>query len=185
MCLVLASASVFCADTEVKATPASAQPTGNSPLTRIDSVNIYGTAVGGDGALQTGTSFKVNEVYSLQIKVGWRRISDGLHILQLRFTTPEGTVYETNQTPFVIRNRGRASEAANTAQAVSLKDVAHPVAVQPTRELPGGVNEVWSELAMAGTWAQRLPGSWKMEVLLDGNVTVYDTRNFTLQAGGQ
>lgn len=185
LCLVLASACGYCADTAAKAAePAPSKLASDPPLTRIDSVNVYGAVVGGDGALQDGSTFQVNDIYSLQIRVVWRRIPDGLHVLQLKFTTPEGTVYETNATPFVVRTRGRQSAAMAQPTTAQLKDVVHPIAAQISRDVPGGGQEVWAELLMAGTWAQRLPGDWKMEVLLDGVPTVYDTRHFTLQAGG-
>ena len=182
LCLIQMAACGYCADAEATApaAPAASPLASDPPLTRIDSVNVYGAIVGGDGALQSGPTFSVNNVYSLQIQVVWRRIPDGLHVLQLKFTTPEGTVYETSATPFVVRSRGTQSMMT---QMANLKDVVHPVAVQPARAVPGGLQEVWAELLMAGTWAQRLPGDWKMEVLLDGTPTVYDTKNFNLQVG--
>ena len=152
---------------------------GTTPLVRIDGAAVYGLVVGGEGALSFGPEFRTNDIYALEVKVTWRRIPDGLHLLQLRYITPEEQVYEVTTTPFITRNRARRSVAA-ASLATYLKDVSHAVPVATAITTPSSGVEIWGELPTAGTWAQRLPGNWKVEVLLDNQPTVYDTISFTL-----
>lgn len=163
----------------VKAAPAAASAVRTSstePLVRLNNVEVYGLVVGGNGALSAGPSFKTNGIYALEVRVTWRRIPDGLHMLQLRYISPEGTVYETTTTPFITRYR----PTRGATLATYIKDVSHPVVVQSATSRPGAGMEVWGELPTAGTWAQRLPGKWKVEILLDNQPTVYSTVEFTL-----
>ncbi len=190
LCLLLASVCVLAQGASekfeiipfsapaVRAAPTAAAATAGSsdPLVRLNNVEVYGLVVGGNGALSAGPSFKTNGIYALEVRVTWRRIPDGLHMLQLRYVSPEGTVYETTTTPFITRYRA----TRGVTLATYLKDVSHPVAVQAAVSRPGSGMEVWGELPMAGTWAQRLPGNWKVEVLLDNQPTVYATVDFTL-----
>ncbi len=45
----------------------------------------------------------------------------------------------------------------------------------------GEVTEVWGELPVAGTWAERLLGKWRVDVTLDSDPTVFKTGYFVLQ----
>lgn len=45
----------------------------------------------------------------------------------------------------------------------------------------GDAVEVWGELPIAGTWAERLLGTWRVDVLLDNDTSPFKSESFVLQ----
>ena len=50
-----------------------------------------------------------------------------------------------------------------------------------TTSRSGDAVEVWGELPIAGTWAERLLGTWRVDTILDNDQSVFNSTNFVLQ----
>lgn len=137
------------------------------------SLYVMGVLAGQNGRLQTAGPFSTTEIYSLKAVVSYANVKPGVHVQQLKFFTPEGTLYQTVTTAFTGRRPRRGDPE-------SIDVNGQPVRIEVI-EARRNQTSVWGELPVAGTWIQRLKGNWKVEAYLDGGDTPLLTAQFEVK----
>ncbi len=140
----------------------------------LQNIQVMGLLVGQNGRLQAAGPFSTDAVYSLKAAVSYSNATPGVHIQELKFYTPDGSLYQTVTTAFTARRERRGDVAQ-----VKVKDSPVPVRVQYTPPVRNNT-VIWGELPVAGTWIQRLKGNWKVDVHLDGSETPLGTLGFKI-----
>ena len=98
------------------------------------------------------SNLSLNDLYELRFTSAWSGLSNGKHEQRLTLFTPNNALYQEIVTPFSVDNgKKKKGDATDTVQEI---------------------------LPTAGSQAQRLPGLWKAEVRLDGQL--FATQSFTL-----
>jgi hypothetical protein len=137
------------------------------------SMYVMGVIAGENGKLQTADPFSTTDIYSLKTVVNYANVKPGVHVQQLKFISPEGALYQTVSTAFTGKRPRRGEPESVSVNGQDLR-----VQVIEARR---NQTSVWGELPVAGTWIQRLKGTWKVEAYLDGGTEPVASMQFVVQ----
>lgn len=116
------------------------------------------------------SSFSAVSVYSIYICITWKNLW-GSHDEVIKVYCPDGQLYQQIHIP--LTTHPLPSMTKRTAWSP------RPVAVKLIPQI-NGVYPVWAELPIAGSWAMRLTGTWKVKVYLDEDPSCNGESSFVL-----
>ena len=159
----------------VQAAPASG---GKGAQAKVTVSNL----VGGKKA----TAFSATLYRSIFVTVNWKGLT-GAHTMHLLFYSPDGELYQDQPVYFTVASGLPAREdvfsrSLTRWQGLQLPGVLYPVDQQVVQASGSSGNlAIWGELPLAGSWAQRLTGNWRVDVTLDNDdATVLGGAKFSL-----
>lgn len=125
-----------------------------------------------DGVVVEGTSFPLNSVQDLNVRVSWEGIS-GDHEMEVHFYSPDGQLY--------LRRNVSFSSTSSTAAPKRTKATTGIPHLKAFAASNGETTEVSISLPVGGTWitSHGLSGTWRVEALLDDSISVASA-SFTL-----